>query len=115
MSDKKPPEDKGEAAAAAFARVLNAERAVEEAVSLCRKEADRRLAEACVSERCLAERTEARILLWRARLKEAAAAQIAELDRQATQLTAPVVPDAAAQERVAHAATRVADELLAGD
>jgi hypothetical protein len=115
MSDKKPPEGKGEAAATAFAHVLDAERAAEAAVELCRKEADRRLAEACATERCLAERVEARVLLWRARLKEAAAGQVAELDRQATQLTAPLVPDAAAQERAARAAARVADQLLAGD
>jgi hypothetical protein len=115
MSNKKPPEGKGEVAAAAFAHVLDAERAVEEAVALCRKEADRRLAEADANERCLTERVEARILLWRARLKEAAAGQIAELDRQAAQLAAPPALDAAAQERISLAARRVADQLLAGD
>jgi vacuolar-type H+-ATPase subunit H len=115
MSDEMPPDSKGEAAAAAFARVLEAEQAAEEAVFKCQEEAGRRLAEARAGERRLTESAAARVLVWRTRLNQAAAAQIAELDQLAARVAAPVALDAAAQERVARAVARLADELIAGD
>lgn len=113
MPDSTPPDDQSEAAAAAFARVLAAEQRAEEAVSDCMARAASRLADVRAHQCTLNDSTDRRIEIWRTRLNDAAARQLAELDRQcAVRLEAPELLDAARQAQIARAVARLADELV---
>lgn len=115
MPYKETPGETGEAAAAAFARVLDAERAAESAVAACAEEAARRIAAAGELERALAGSAAERVSRWQERLAAKVAARTAEIDRQTALLGAPAMLDATAQERIADALRRLAEELLADE
>lgn len=115
MPEQEPPGRTGEAAAAAFARVLEAERTAEAAVAACVDEAARRRAQAQAEGEALSADIESRLVAWRRRRALAVAREIAECDRQAALLAAPCPPDAAQEAAIARAAARLADELISGD
>lgn len=115
MPDKASSEYRGEAAAAAFDRVLEAERTAEAAVAACRQQAADLLAAAREHRRALDGDVEARIAAWRLRLARQADAGVAALEREAVGWTEPAALDAASGERIARAVARLADELIDGD
>ena len=114
MPDKASPEYRGEAAAAAFGRVLEAERAAEAAVAVCRERAADLLAAAQKSKRALQEDVDARIAAWRVRLASKADRGIAALESEAARWAEPVAPEAKSKDRISRAVARLADELIDG-
>lgn len=115
MPEKASSEYRGEAAAAAFERVLEAERAAEAAVAGCRKEAADLLA-AAAGERCaLQADVDARVAAWRFRLTRKADLGVAAFEREASGLAGSAALDATARERINRAMARLADELVDGD
>ncbi len=115
MPDKASSEYRGEAAAAAFDRLLEAERAAEAAVELCRRRAADLLTEAREDQRTLGAEVERRLAAWRVRLAQQADAEVAALDREAARWAEPTELDAATRHRVALATARLASELIEGD
>lgn len=115
MPGKAASEYRGEAAAAAFDRVLAAEAAAEAAVEECRRQAAELLAAARERQRTLHEDVETRAAAWRLRLAGKADAGIAPLVREAARCTEAVELDAAARDRIAMAVARLATELIEGD
>ncbi|MCC4115966.1 hypothetical protein LLG90_11460 [Aromatoleum toluclasticum] len=100
-----------EAAEAAFAEVLAAEREAEEAVAACRASVARLRAEAEEAVMCLADEAEQRVQAWQARRAGIVAGELAELERKTIEAAGPVVLDASARERLARAVERLAEEL----
>lgn len=115
MPDKASSEYRGEAAAAAFARVLEAETAAEVAVEDCRRQAAELLAAARERQRALQGDVEVRVAAWRARLAIKADTLVAELEREAARSGEAAELDAVAEDRIAQAVARLATELVAGD
>lgn len=115
MPEKASSEYRGEAAAAAFQKVLEAERAAEAAVADCRERAATLLAEAAEGRRRLQEEVDARIAAGRQRLTRKADQRVAALEREAAGLAETAVLDAAAMERIGRAVALLADELIEGD
>ncbi len=115
MSDKASSEYRGEAAAAAFEQVLQAERAAEAAVAACREQAATLLAEAAEGRRRLREEVDARIAAGRLRLTRKADQRVAALEQEAADLAEPPALDAAAMARIGRAVALLADELIEGD
>lgn len=116
MPSSTSPDYLGEAAAAAFAQVLEAERLAEASVVACQAQADDCLAEARAGQRALSEATDARVDAWKARINDAAARRIAEFECQhAPGGEVPRRIDDALQERIVRAVARLADELVGED
>ena len=113
MPDKASPEYRGEAAAA-FDRVLDAERAAEASVAACREQAAGLLAAAHERKRALQEDVEARIAAWRVRLTSKADRAIAALESEAARWAEPAAPDATGKDRIRRVVARLADELIDG-
>lgn len=113
MPDKASPEYRGEAAAA-FDRVLDAERAAEASVAACREQAAGLLAAAREMKRALQEDVDARIAAWRVRLASKADRGIAALESEAARWAEPAAPDATGKDRISRAVARLADELIDG-
>lgn len=115
MPNKASSEYRGEAAAAAFDRVLEAEAAAEAAVEECRRQAAELLAAARERQRALHGDVEARLAAWRQHLSAKADAGVAAFEREAARCTEAVELDAAARDRIALAVVRLATELIDGD
>ena len=115
MPEKASSEYRGEAAAAAFGQVLEAERAAEAAVADCREQAATLLAEAAEGRRRLREEVDARIAAGRLRLARRADQRVAALEGEAAGLAGPAALDTAAMERIGRAVALLADELIEGD
>lgn len=96
---------------AAFAEVLAAERAAEEAVAACRTEAERRQTAAEAAARDLAERAATRRRAWCDRQASALAREVADLQLRCAAAATPQALVAAAHTRLAAAVERLADEL----
>lgn len=115
MPTKMPSDFHGEAAAAAFAEVLAAERQAEEAVAACQVQAAQSLAAAHAHQRELSASTERRISAWQKRLHARAARLIAELERQQAAKLAIDEPDEATRARISCAVAALASELVSKD
>lgn len=115
MPDRASSEYRGEAAAAAFTRVLEAERQAEAGVDECRRRAADQLAAAREHHGALQADVERRLAAWRVRLGGKADAGVAALDAEAARCAAATELDAATRERIARAVARLADELIGGD
>lgn len=115
MPDKASSEYRGEAAAAAFDQVLEAERTAEASVEVCRRQAAELLAAARDRQRALHDDVEQRITTWRVRLAHKADAGVAVLGREAARWAEPAELDAAARDRIGRAVARLADELIEGE
>jgi|GEM_PF-2583219 len=115
MPAKMPSDFYGEAAAAAFAQVLAAERQAEEAVAACQVQAAEKIAAAHAHQRELSASTERRISAWQKRLHSRAARLIAELEPQQTAELAIDQPDEAALARISCAVAALATELVSKD
>lgn len=115
MPDKAALEYRGEAAAAAFDRVLAAEAAAEAAVEECRRQAAELLAATRERQRALHGEVEARAAAWRLRLAAKADAGVAALERETARCTEAVELDATARDRIALVVARLATELIEGD
>ncbi len=115
MPAKMPSDFHGEAAAAAFAQVLAAQRQAEEAVAACQVQAAERVAAAHAQQRELSASTERRIGAWQKRLHARAARLIAELERQQSAKLAIDEPDEATLVRISSAVAALASELVGKD
>lgn len=115
MPEKASSEFRGEAAAAAFERVLEAERVAEAAVADCCKEAAELLSEAAEGRRALQADVDARVAAWGLRLARKVDLGVAALEREASGLAGAAALDATARERINRAVARLADELVDGD
>lgn len=115
MPDKASSKYRGEAAAAAFDRVLEAELTAEAAVVACRQQAEELSVAARKHQRALQEDVETRIAVWRARLAGKADAGVAALDGAAARWAGPAELDTTARDRITQAVARLADELIDGD
>lgn len=115
MPAKMPSDFHGEAAAAAFAQVLAAERQAEEGVAACQAQASGILAAAHARQRELNASTERRIGAWQKRLHARAARLIAELERQQAATLAIDEPDEATRARIPGAVAALASELVGKD
>ncbi len=115
MPDKASSEYRGEAAAAAFDRVLEAERTAEVAMVASRQQAEKLSVAARERQRALHEDVERRIAVWRARLAGKADAGVAALDDEAARWAGPAELDTTARDRITQAVARLADELIDGD
>lgn len=115
MPAKMPSDFHGEAAAAAFAQVLAAERQAEEAVAACQEQAAQRLAAAEAQQRELSASTEQRISAWQTRLHAKATRLIAELEQQQAAKLAIDEPDEATLARISGAVAALASELVGKD
>jgi hypothetical protein len=111
MGNEEKPGGPGEAAAEAFARVLDAERAADEAVAACRRQAEGQLVAAHTMIGQLSERVAARVATWQERRSAALDGELADLERRTLQAGAPVELDATAMDRLAAAVVRLAAEL----
>lgn len=115
MPDKASSDYRGEAAAAAFGRVLEAEAAAEAAVDECRRQAAALLAAARERQRALQGDVDGRMAGWRQRLTEKAEARVAELEIAAARCAEAAELDATAKDRIALAVARLSTELIEGD
>jgi len=115
MPDKASSEYRGEAAAAAFSRVLEAERAAEASVAACREQAADLLAAAAKRQRALHDDVEQRIAAWRVRLTDKTDTAVVALEREAAGCAEPAAPNATDRDRISQAVARLADELIDGD
>ncbi|MBM3392786.1 MAG: hypothetical protein FJY34_12570 [Betaproteobacteria bacterium] len=115
MSHKAASEYRGEAAAAAFDRVLEAERTAEAEVATCREQATALVAGAAEGRRGLQADVDARIAAWQVRLARKADQAVAVLEREAAGLGGAMELDATDRQRIGRAVARLADELIAGD
>lgn len=115
MPDKASSEYRGEAAAAAFDRVLKAERAAEASVEACRQQAAELLAAAREQQRALGADIERRVAAWCERLARKVVAGVVALEREAVRCAEPAKLDATAGDRIKRAVARLADELIDRD